>query len=84
MKLKVLAFGYSIGIVWAAIILFATALAMVRGGGHHLQLLGTYFIGYKLSWLGCVIGIGWGLLSGFIIGAAIAIIYNARVPEKTN
>jgi hypothetical protein len=47
--------------------------------GAHLQLLGQYFIGYSVSWLGAFIGLAYGLLVGAIMGWSIGTIYNRIV-----
>ncbi|MBL8168256.1 MAG: hypothetical protein JNJ50_08895 [Acidobacteria bacterium] len=60
--------------------LFAmTAWLLVKGGsqvGQHLQLLGNYFIGYSVSWLGSVVGLIYGSLFGGLIGWGIGRVYN--------
>jgi hypothetical protein len=57
----------------------ATVWLLVRGGrnvGEHLKLLGNYFPGYSVSWPGSVIGLVYGALTGAVVGASLAWIYN--------
>ena len=44
--------------------------------GPHLSLLGQFFLGYDVSFVGSLIGFAYGFLSGFIIGYLLARIYN--------
>lgn len=61
--------------------LFAATLWLVLKGGQtvgpHLELLGYYFPGYRVTWAGAFIGLGYGLLTGLIVGYATARLYNA-------
>lgn len=60
----------------------ATTWLLIQGGpnvGQHLSLLGNYFIGYSVTWMGSVIGFFYGALTGGIIGWLIAWIYNQVV-----
>ena len=67
----------------AGIGLFAmTAILLLDGGpnaGLHLNLLGNYFIGYKVTWPGAFIGFGWGFVAGAAVGWLIGITYNRIV-----
>lgn len=67
------------GMVGGAGLSAATLWLVIRGGpnvGQHLQLLANYFPGYEVSWLGSVIGFGYGALVGGLIGWTIASLYN--------
>ena len=44
--------------------------------GPHLSLLGQFFIGYGVTFVGSLIGFAYGAASGFIVGYSVAIIYN--------
>ena len=57
----------------------ATIWLLIRGGetvGPHLGLLGNYFPGYSVTWLGAFVGMFWGFLLGGVIGWATAWVYN--------
>lgn len=57
-----------------------TVWLLIKGGesvGAHLGLLGNYFIGYRVSWGGSLIGFFYGAFLGGAIGWVIGKIYNA-------
>ncbi|MFC2141378.1 hypothetical protein ACFLR7_00405 [Acidobacteriota bacterium] len=51
--------------------------------GPHLQLLSQFFIGYRVSFFGSIIGFLYGFGIGTLGGAIIAFIYNKIVQIKT-
>ncbi len=56
-----------------------TAWLLLKGGvwvGPHLELLGQYFIGYSVTWLGSIVGLFYGAITGGVLGWSIAWIYN--------
>ena len=81
--------GLVLGLLLGLVIFTATNLVVVKGGhilpsgeyviGPHLQLLSQLFIGYKVSFLGSVIGFLYGLAIGTISGSLIGYIYNKIV-----
>ncbi len=78
--------GFVMGVILALIIFVATNWLVVMGGhvddqgetvvGPHLALLGKFFIGYKVTFLGSLVGAFYGFAVGTIIGAAISTLYN--------
>jgi hypothetical protein len=59
-----------------------TAWLLIKGGpkvGTHLQLLSHYFIGYSVSWTGSLVGFGYGVLTGGIIGWTIGYLYHLLI-----
>ena len=71
--------GLILGILFGLIIFIATNWLVIKGGpymGQHLQLLGNFFIGYRVSFLGSIIGFFWGFALGTLIGTSIAWLYN--------
>lgn len=71
------------GIVTGLIVGFAVFLAtnwlILKGGdvvGPHLSLLGQFFIGYSVSFVGSLIGFAYGFVAGFAIGYSVARMYN--------
>lgn len=67
------------GVVGGAVLAAATVWLLLKGGdpvGPHLSLLGQIFIGYRVSWLGSLVGFGYGFLSGFLITAFTVSLYN--------
>jgi hypothetical protein len=66
-------------------IFIATNWLVLRGGnvvGPHLSLLGQFFIGYTVSFMGSLIGFAYGFLGGFAVGYLIAMLYNWIVGLK--
>lgn len=56
-----------------------TAWLLIQNGpnaGQHLELLGVYFIGYTVSWPGCIVGFFYGALIGGLVGWTTGTIYN--------
>ena len=78
--------GIVSGILLGLAIFVATNWLVIKGGpmgpegaplvGPHLSLLGQYFIGYKVTFLGSLIGFGYGCVAGFLIGYFVASTYN--------
>jgi hypothetical protein len=81
--------GLSLGTVFGLIIFVATNWLVLKGGhttpageyvvGPHLQLLGRFFIGYRVSFLGSIVGFFYGFAIGTLAGATIGYIYNKIV-----
>ena len=67
------------GLVVGFGIFIATNWLILKGGdpvGPHLALLGQFFIGYEVTFVGSLIGFLYGFGSGFLGGYSIAKIYN--------
>lgn len=61
------------------ILFIATVWLLIRGGpfvGLHLNLLGHYFPGYRVSWPGAFLGLLYGFLSGAALGWSLTWVYN--------
>jgi len=59
-----------------------TVWLLIKGGpdvGAHLGLLGQYFVGYEVSWLGAFVGLVYGALCCGFLGWLIGVIYNRIV-----
>ncbi len=77
--LDVKVLGLALGLICGLVIFIATNWLVVKGGnpvGPHLSLLGQYFIGYTVSFLGSIIGFFYGFSVGTIAGALMGWIYN--------
>lgn len=71
--------GLILGLMFGFIIFIATNWLVLKGGpvvGPHLQLLGQFFIGYRVSFLGSIVGFLYGFAFGTLAGGAIGWIYN--------
>jgi hypothetical protein len=79
MRLNETIHGIVAGLIGGAAIFIATNWLVLKGGsqvGQHLGLLSQYFIGYRVTFLGSLIGCGYGFILGFVVGFSIAKIYN--------
>ena len=93
LRLNTKIMGLVLGIVMGFIIFIGTNWLLIKGGhitpdgkyvvGPHLQLLSQFFIGYKVSFLGSIIGFFYGFALGTICGSAIGWIYNKIVDFRT-
>jgi hypothetical protein len=81
LRLKPCAFGAAIGLVWAVGLLTLAWAGMCCDGwgGSMVTMIGSVYVGYKVSWLGGVIGALWGFLDLFIGGIILAWLYNRFV-----
>ena len=71
--------GMALGVIFGLGIFVATNWLVIKGGervGPHLILLSQYFIGYKVTFLGSLIGAAYGFTLGTICGGLIGWIYN--------
>jgi hypothetical protein len=85
--------GLTLGILLGLVIFIGTNWLLIKGGhitpdgryvvGPHLQLLSQFFIGYKVSFLGSIIGFFYGFALGTLCGTAIGWIYNKVVDFRT-
>ena len=72
--------GFVLGAVAALVIFTATNWLILKGGesvGAHLGLLGQFFIGYSVTFVGSLIGAIYGFIIGYISGLLIGWVYNA-------
>ena len=81
--------GLALGLILGIVIFIATNWLVIKGGhttpggeyvvGPHLQLLSQFFIGYRVSFLGSIIGFFYGFAIGTISGSVLGFIYNKIV-----
>ncbi len=74
--------GLSLGLLFGLGIFIATNWLIIKGGDHvgsHLRLLGQFFIGYEVTFLGSLVGFAYGFAVGTLSGALIGWIYNKFV-----
>ena len=84
--------GLVTGILLGLAIFLATNWLILKGPtigsegqplvGPHLGLLGQYFIGYRVTFLGSLIGFAYGFVIGFVVGYLLCTIYNWLVERK--
>lgn len=81
--------GLVLGFLFGMLIFIATNWLLIKGGapsengpspvGPHLELLGQFFIGYRVSFLGSIIGFLYGFALGSVTGAVLSVIYNKLI-----
>ena len=79
MKLNATVQGLVSGIVAGFAIFIATNWLVLKGGyvvGPHLSLLSQFFIGYRVTFFGSLIGFAYAFVVGFVLGFFVARIYN--------
>jgi hypothetical protein len=78
-KIDPLALGVAVGVVSGFGIFMASAILLLKNEpvvGPMLSLLGNYLIGFKVTWVGAVIGLFEGGLLGFAVGVLAAGLRN--------
>ena len=71
--------GCVTGTVAGLAIFVATNWLVLKGGdvvGPHLSLLSQFFIGYRVTFIGSLIGFAYAFVAGFVIGYGVARVYN--------
>lgn len=79
LRLNAAVHGVVTGIVAGVTVFIATNWLVLKGGkvvGPHLSLLGQFFIGYRVTFAGSLIGFGYAFLIGFAGGYFTARMYN--------
>ncbi len=82
LRLNAKILGLVLGILLGLAIFIITNWLVIKGGdpvGPHLGLLSQFFIGYRVSFLGSIIGFAYGFAVGTFSGAMIGWIYNRIV-----
>lgn len=83
-RLNARAWGIALGLLCGGGLFIATNILVVKGGrvvGPHLALLGAYLPGYRVTFAGSWIGLGYGMVIGYAAGWLIGRVYNALVRD---
>jgi hypothetical protein len=86
MRLNALFTGLAAGILLGLGLFVATNWLVLKGGpvvGPHLRLLGEFFIGYDVSFVGSLIGFAYAFVIGLSAGALIAWLYNVLIARRS-
>jgi hypothetical protein len=78
--------GIAAGLLSGIGLFLATVALVIKGGpnpGPHLGLLGIYFPGYTVTWLGSFIGFVYAFVVGYAIGRTVATIYNRLIRSRS-
>ena len=79
LRIDAMLWGITAGLLFGIGLFVATIWLVIQGGqqvGKHLGLLGHYFIGYKVTYVGSAIGFVWAFLTGFVAIWLLVSVYN--------
>lgn len=76
-KLDAKSLALALGLTWGCCILFGGLAAMFGWAVKFVNVMGSFYVGYKASVPGAVIGGIWGFFDAGIGGLIIAWLYNA-------
>jgi hypothetical protein len=81
MRLKPVALGVSLGIVWGGSLFITTWVSYYTGYGKLFLdvLAGSIYPGYTITPLGSFLGLVYGFIDGLVSGTVIGWIYNKLV-----
>jgi len=74
--------GIAIGLLLGVGLFVATNVLVIKGGpvvGPHLGLLAFYFPGYRVTFLGSLVGFVYAFVVGYGIGRTVGTIYNKLI-----
>ena len=74
--MNVKAFALAAGLLWGLLLFVTTLVETACGAGHTLNVLGVFYIGYTVSYLGSFVALVYGFVSGALIVAAFSWLYN--------
>lgn len=81
-RLNERAWGIGVGLLTGLGLFIATNVLILQGGedvGSHLALLGRYFPGYTVTFVGSLIGFVYCFVLGYILGRVVGTVYNRLV-----
>ena len=89
LRLNAMVQALVVGIVAGVAIFVATNWLILKGGhigpegervvGPHLSLLSQFFVGYRVTFVGSLVGFAYGFVSGFLLAYCVARFYNLMV-----
>lgn len=80
LNLNARAWGITVGITAGLLLFIVTNILVLRGGevvGPHLGLLGVILPGYRVTFLGSLIGFVYAFVIGYGLGRLVGTVYNA-------
>jgi len=78
-RLNERAWAFASGLLLAGGLFVATNVLVLRGGpnqGQHLELLSVYFPGYRVTFVGSLIGFVYAFVIGYALGRLVGFVYN--------
>jgi hypothetical protein len=82
LRLNGRAWGIAFGMLLGLGIFIATKVLVLKGGdrvGQHLNLLRVFLPGYKVTFLGSLIGFIYAFVFGYALGRLVGAVYNTLV-----
>jgi len=79
LRLNAAASGLAVGLTAGLALFVATNWLVIKGGAHvgqHLGLLSEFFIGYRVTFLGSLLGFAYAFGLGALTGYFVARVYN--------
>ncbi len=79
LRLDALAQGITTGLITGLGVFLATNWLVLKGGpvvGPNLALLGQFFFGYEVTFVGSLIGFAWAFVYGAAAGYVVSRLYN--------
>ena len=79
LRLNARAWGIATGFLFGGGLFIATNALVLKGGmdvGQHLELLHVFFPGYRVTFLGSLIGFVYAFVVGYAVGRVIGEVYN--------
>ena len=86
-RLRVAIVAIVTGMVGGVALFAATLWLVIKGGpnvGQHLGLLSAYYPGYSVTWAGSLVGLGYGALTGAVLGGGVAWLYNVLADWRSH
>ena len=71
--------GIVLGFLLGMVLFLMTNFLVLKGGpqvGPHLALLGQFFPGYRVTFLGSLIGFCYAFVVGYVMGIVLGAVYN--------
>ncbi len=71
--------GIVLGFLFGSGLFLATNFLLLKGGPHvgaHLGLLSNFFPGYRVTFLGSIVGFGYMFIVGMLMGTVLGAVYN--------
>lgn len=82
LRLNARAWGITVGLLMGSGLFVGTNFLIIKGGanvGQHLGLLSIYFPGYRVTFVGSLLGFMYLFVIGYGIGRAIGALYNRLI-----
>ena len=80
LRINARVWGITFGLVAGLTLFLATNFLVLRGGdpvGPHLSLLGVFLPGYRVTFLGSLLGFVYLFVIGYGLGRLVGTVYNA-------